>query len=292
MAFSQALDQLTQAMYRSADALDSSRSGASSIPSWQRGLPMPVRHLPEGIPITDEATFVLNEADLAYTAPFANYAGLTTQMPEKAVSSSSPSGPQTGGSGYDKEISQLTKQFALSGRSDASSESRKSVQMNWQSGFANMRSEKGILPSDTSQKRPDAGEIQDMAASVGERCGADQESAMAMLGVMTDVLFGADPRAQSRSILPANMQRPSPRTLDDISDRVIQRTGTDKADDMRQLILKVTNSMFGPAAGEEPPTARSSVRSRSTTSAATRQEVNLEVRDLCMELCGEIFNAQ
>jgi len=142
MAFSAALEQLTNAMYKSADALDSSRSGASSIPSWQRGLPMP----PKPIPLADEALgslSLMNDADLAYRAPFANYAGLKTPAAEDkpALSASVTSGPSqsqplTGMSGapaqYDPEITQLTKQFALTGRSDASSASRNSLQADWQ----------------------------------------------------------------------------------------------------------------------------------------------------------------
>merc|ERR1719487_1956205 len=67
LAFTNALDQLTNAMYRSADALDSSRSGSSSRPSWDKAAPLPM-------PVQESGAS--SEADLAYRAPFSNYAGL------------------------------------------------------------------------------------------------------------------------------------------------------------------------------------------------------------------------
>lgn len=296
LAFSAALDQLTNAMYRSADALDSFRSGASSRPSWDQPavqpLPMPISEV-----VPDSATgpdTTLSEADFAYRAPFSNYAGLK-------VDSAKYKQPQQigSGSGYDQEIRQLTKQFAnLSGRSDASSESRKSLPMTFQWNAANSASSGAQGPRagtrglsvmvGSSTRRPDAQEIQEMAEDIGDRCGVDQvQPAMAMLGVMTDVLFGA--RSNGTSVVPSHVQRPTPRTLEAITERVIQRTSnTDQADAIRELVMKLTNSVFGVA--EELPTARSSVRSQSTTSEQVKQEVNLEARGLLTELCGELFS--
>jgi len=131
MAFSQALDQLTNAMYRSAEALGSAsgQSGGSSRPSWDHPppLPMPV----SGIPFSGSERGRMTEDDWAYRAPFSNYAGLKVDY---TLAPSPPPEPQQPPpvEGYDKEIREVTRQFAsLSGRSDASSASRQSVNMDW-----------------------------------------------------------------------------------------------------------------------------------------------------------------
>jgi len=324
------------------------------------------------MPMTDSGAMgsqgiLMGEQDLAYRAPFSNYAGLKVEYPEgydktKQLSSV----PTYKSSGYDKEISQFTKQFAnLTGRSDASSESRQSLPQSWQwngaqslneeetmarqmlaeygdnsssrprsaelkamasriaesrnmneeqeeqvremlvdltdriygggmgqpssSGFPKQTGTRGLIHG-TSTNRPDARELQEIAEAIGERCGADQvEPAMAVLGVMTDVLFGG---SQSRGAVPSYMQRPSPRTLEAITQRVVQRTGNmQKANTINDLAARLTDSVFGGAGSQDLPTARSSVRSQSTGSdVEVRPEINLEVRGLLTELCSALFS--
>merc|ERR1719453_1462086 len=124
--------------------------------------------------------------------------------------------------------------------------------------------------------------------------------------MMTDVLFGAQSGAPVRPpSVPAGIPRPSPRTLEGIVQRVVQRTGSfDREDTIRATLLNLTDAMFSGRQviggldgmnrlgdeGSQLMTARSSVRSRSTTSEDIKQELNVEVRGLLTELCGVLFS--
>jgi len=132
-----------------------------------------------------------------------------------------------------------------------------------------------------------------MAEDIGERCGQHTvEPAMATLSVMTDALFGpdSDPRGR-RMQMPSHVQRPSPRTLDAITQKVISKTGSvEKSDAVKALVFQLTDSVFG--AGQDYPTARSSVRSmESSTSSVMKREVNREVRYVLTEMCNVLFQA-
>mmetsp|Transcript_33684 Transcript_33684/g.104958 ORF Transcript_33684/g.104958 Transcript_33684/m.104958 type:complete len:239 (+) Transcript_33684:2-718(+) len=169
--------------------------------------------------------------------------------------------------------------------------------------------------------RPSPEELKRMAESVGQRYGGGQSAeAQAMLQMMSDVLFGADPAAAgtpSRA-LPAGVPRPSPRTLEAITQRVIARTGGSANEAaVRQMLAELTQALFGPTVAFQEPssdnapsqlcTARSSVRSRSSASqesryvwprnqapsaAAARPEIQQEVHGLMTELCGVLFEAE
>jgi hypothetical protein len=229
--FNTALGTLTQAIFRSADALETCRSGASSTESVWKG-PLP-RHLEPP------------------AAPFTNFADLRVDSPAMPARTAPPMRAPTPA---------------------------------------------GIIASGTAT-RPSGYELERMAEDIAERCGEDQlEPATVMLSLMTDVLFGGgDQVALRRNPVLEGVQRPTPRTLEAIAQRVVQRTGNaDKDEAVRGLLLQLTNSVFGPSHGtqDDLPTARSSVRSQSTSSEEVKEEVNLEVRYLMTELCGEIFTDQ
>lgn len=252
-AFSQALGQLTQAIFKSADALHSSRSVSTG-----RSLPWPG---PPG-PATEDV------------APFAGFAGPDYEA--QAFAQHAGNAPVT------NEV--LT---ARSGRSNTSSVMRRDEIANEPAGS------RGLLVG-SSTTRPSALELQEMAEAIGERCGEDQvEPASAMLQLMTDVLFGADQRAQDRSVVALSyVRRPTPRTLEAIAQRVVQRTGSvEKSEAIRELLFQLTDSVFGRVDQDDAVlyTARSSVRSQSTTSEEVKEEVNSEVRGILTELCGVLF---
>lgn len=174
----------------------------------------------------------------------------------------------------------------------------------------------------SAMRRPDSQELQHMARTIGNRCGADQVGpAHAMLQLMTDVLFGSDPNTVLRApVLPPDVQRPSPRTLEAITQRIVSRSGNSAREEgIREMLMQLTDTIFGTTpqskagsvsglslrshqsssskqqAGNDDPvgsqlcTARSSIRSTSTTSEEVKREVNQEVRGMLMELCGELF---
>lgn len=209
-------------------------------------------------------------------------------------------------------------------------------------------------------RRPGPVEIKQMARAIGQRYGEDQEeAAQNMITMMTDVLFGCEDPRVSKQMVSVSASQPSPRTIQSITQRVVQRTGSRiKEEAVRQMLTLLTQALFvqstpsnsppapgssvggsarlrddasargaassrasasvrrgqgsggsaggrqAPSAltaenlqpmagsarsGEGPPTARSSVRSRSTCSEDVKQAVNQEVRCLLTELCGVLF---
>jgi len=166
----------------------------------------------------------------------------------------------------------------------------------------------GLQGPQSGLRRPGSEELQQIAKAVGGGRGDGQVAAThALLTLMTDALFGGEAGssssgAASRGCLPANVPRPSPRTLETIAQRVIARSGSDREGRVREMLAGLTEAVFGPTvdsqvpvfarpdeAGSQPPTARSSVRSKSTTSEDVKEELNQEVRGLLSELCGVLF---
>lgn len=211
-----------------------------------------------------------DEEDQVYKAPFSNYAALKVEYPD-GMRRPQPGAPPTyeSSSSYDKEIRKMTQKYSnLTGRSDASSASGQSIGLPKQRGMARS----------SSTRKPDAFVLQEMAEAIGERIGEDQmEPAMAMLGVMTDSLFGGvTAGVPGRNMIPDYVQRPSPRSLEAITERVIQRIGgMDQAHTIRELVVQLTDAVFSD--------------SGASSSGYSARDVHLEVRGLLAELVSELL---
>lgn len=179
------------------------------------------------------------------------------------------------------------------------------------------RTQLASMVQTSAVRRPASPELRRMADAIGQRCGeAQQQQAEAMLRLMTDIMFGpSDVQRQggAERMGLAAVPRPSPRTLEAISRRVVARTGASGAAQeaaVQVMLQDITSAIFGPLGtnqnrrtpgiaeqvGEQVTsqlcTARSSVRSRSTTSTDMRREVNLEIRGLLTDLCGVLFTEE
>jgi hypothetical protein len=197
-----------------------------------------------------------SEGNRGYRAPFSNYANLKVpQMPQGLT--------QVSGTAPVLNQHQFTN---LTGRSDASSVSQKSLPMNWQG-------------QGQGHKKPDVRELQAMAKAVGERCGDDQvEPAMSMLGFMTDVLFGARKSSQIRGAIPSYVHRPSPNTIE----RIVQRVGDyENADAARSLLTKLADCLFGQESGGSSPHFYAD---------EADQDANLDMFGLLVEFCGALLS--
>jgi len=149
-------------------------------------------------------------------------------------------------------------------------------------------------------KRPTQEELHMLAASVVQSRPGQEADAHAALQLMTDLLFGTQPGAVVAGGLAACVVMPTPRTLDAITRRVVQRTGSsEREDNVRQMLTSLMQQLFGPSApvpsssSNELHTARSSVRSRSNASdhfADYTEVVNQEVQSVLFELCLALFH--
>lgn len=147
-------------------------------------------------------------------------------------------------------------------------------------------------------RRPSPADIQRMAASIGQRCGEKQVPAVqAMLRVMTEVLFGPEGPGSAAPQM-AEVPRPSPRTCEEIIQRVIERSGgTARHGPVRHMLTGLTEAMFGERVVAESEygslhTARSSRSSAGEAPQAEERQVEEhEVYGLLTELCGVLFEA-
>lgn len=169
-----------------------------------------------------------------------------------------------------------------------------------------------------SLARPSSREIQRMAQSVAQRYGAAaaEPQMVGMLEAMSDNLFGPPSvrGATSAASVAPGVNRPSPRSLEEITQRVVTRTeGGVQNEVVQEVLMELTDSLFGGAAGSQAgsalndgslrrpsprslenaasrlSTARTSRTSRSTTSDEIRANLDDEVRGLLDGLCGALF---
>jgi len=171
----------------------------------------------------------------------------------------------------------------------------------------------GSTPSASQQPPAAASSARPPAVPVGQ--GPARQPTPEELQRMAQSL-GPDP--SFRRLLASGIPRPSPRTLEAITQRVIARTGGAAQEGaVRQMLAELTQAFFEPGqsavtaeqSSEHVPsqlcTARSSVRSRSsasqehswprsqaTAAAAPQPEVQQEVHGLMTELCGVLFEAE
>jgi len=161
---------------------------------------------------------------------------------------------------------------------------------------AGQTSQLRALVATSMSRRPNRSEIKQMARSIGQSSDGDEERAMQLLHLMSDTMFGS---TQSRlggptvdALLP-HVQPPSPRTLENITRKVVARTGRfARKEEVRQMLTGLTDSLFRKVNTGHVPgdSARSSARSR-TDSEDGKQNLNAEVHGLLMELCGALFNS-
>eukprot|EP00928_Gymnodinium_smaydae_P034343 TRINITY_DN24360_c1_g2_i5.p1 TRINITY_DN24360_c1_g2~~TRINITY_DN24360_c1_g2_i5.p1 ORF type:complete len:492 (+),score=115.45 TRINITY_DN24360_c1_g2_i5:145-1620(+) len=155
-------------------------------------------------------------------------------------------------------------------------------------------------------RRPSPEELKKMAQAIAARTGGSGEAevAEAMLQQMMDVLF--DPQAAAPGAGGNSRPRVSPRALEQIMRRLAERNngGSGQQTEVRQMLHLLTESAFrsgegsvvaassaagAGASASGPPTARSSVASRSTTSEEVTQEMDNQVHGMLSELCGVLF---
>jgi len=153
-------------------------------------------------------------------------------------------------------------------------------------------------------ERPNTAELRRMAATVSQRCGAENaQLARTMLKTMSERIFGPSGRAQSANssrsrrsesrIYCEDLPRPSPRSLEVITQRVLARAGGREHEDViRELLMQLTGALFGLSDAARPANHHSlfcSARSNNTNSDDVGNELNQEVRGLINELCVTVF---
>lgn len=108
--------------------------------------------------------------------------------------------------------------------------------------------------------RPRSAQLKRMVAAVRARCGdAPPEMIEEMLQTMTDKLFGNE--GQAAPVLataygaPAGVREPSPRSLESIAQRVLERcVGEVEEDVVRELVSELAQQVFGNAKAATLPT--------------------------------------
>jgi len=165
-------------------------------------------------------------------------------------------------------------------------------------------------------RRPTEEEVDFMARAVGQRCGKTEQvlAAQAMLHLMSDIFFGrTDGQASSiAEQIAQDLPRPSPCACEEIVRRVVARTGgTGREDTIRQMLVSLTEALFGPAEADDDGyisslhTARDSICSQSSSARVGNWEVEIpepsqssqppqlgtngEVCGLFLELCSTLF---
>lgn len=143
--------------------------------------------------------------------------------------------------------------------------------------------------------RPSSAQIQQMAEAVCYRTGNDQiEPARGVVQLMADILFAGPDSGDVESAEAMGLSRPSPRTLEDVTERVVSSCGgAVRRVAVREMLAILVQALFGPGGedgeGSQMATARSSVRSQSSTISESREETSHMVECLITELAGEFL---
>jgi len=100
------------------------------------------------------------------------------------------------------------------------------------------------LADHTMLRKPTAADLDAMASKIGKRCDPDQLPAVrSMLRVMAEVFFGPHDCMGGSSL---DIPQPSPRTCEDIVQRVLARSGgAAHEEQVRQMLSGLTEALFG-----------------------------------------------
>jgi hypothetical protein len=143
--------------------------------------------------------------------------------------------------------------------------------------------------------RPSPAQIRQMAEAVCDRTGEDRiEPARGVVQLMSDILFAGPDSGDVESAEAMGLSRPSPRTLEDVTERVVSSCGgAVRRVAVREMLTILVQALFGPGRddgeGSQLATARSSVRSQSSMVSESREETGHMVESLITELSGELL---